>query len=232
MAGARTFVVRFLADADQYKKGIKQVNDGMGGLKTQVSSLLPSFKTMAIAGAAAFGAVSAFAYKAVQAAAEDQKSQALLAKQLQTTFGASDQLIASTERLISTQQLLTGESDTNLRSALGNLTRATGDYSKATGLLTTAQNISAATGKDLEAVSISLGKASMGNFTALKKLGVPLDENVLKSKDFSKVLEVLNKTFAGASATAAETFSGKIKIIKTQFGEVVETIYWNSHSVK
>jgi len=63
MAGARTFVVRFLADADQYKKGIKQVNDGMGGLKTQVSSLLPSFKTMAIAGAAAFGSVSAFTYK-------------------------------------------------------------------------------------------------------------------------------------------------------------------------
>ena len=224
MAGARTFVVRFLADADQYKKGIKQVNDGMGGLKTQASSLLPSFKTMAIAGAAAFGAVAAFAGKAVQAAMEDEKSQALLAKQLQTTFGASDQLIDSTERLIATQQLLTGESDTNLRAALGNLTRATGDYTKATGLLITAQNISAATGKDLEAVSISLGKASMGNFTALKKLGVPLDENVIKSKDFSKVLGVLNATFAGASATAADTFGGRLKIIRGQFGEIVETI--------
>ena len=76
MAGARTFVVRFLADAEQYKKGIKQVNDGMGGLKTQVSSLLPSFKTMAIAGAAAFGAVAAFAGKAVQAAADLINAQA------------------------------------------------------------------------------------------------------------------------------------------------------------
>lgn len=224
MAGARTFVVRFLADADQYKKGIKQVNDGMGGLKTQVSSLLPSFKTMAIAGAAAFGAVGAFATKAVQAAMEDEKSQALLAKQLETTFGASDQLIDSTERLIAAQQLLTGESDTNLRTALGNLTRATGDYDKATGLLITSQNIAAATGKDLETVSISLGKASMGNFTALKKLGIPLDENVIKSKDFSKVLDVLNTTFAGASATSADTFGGKLKIIRGQFGEIVETI--------
>jgi len=224
MAGARTFVVRFLADAEQYKKGIKQVNDGMGGLKTQVSSLLPSFKTMAIAGAAAFGAVSAFAFKAVQAAAEDEKSQALLAKQLQTTFGASDQLIASTERLIATQQLLTGESDTNLRAALGGLTRATGDYSKATGLLSLAQDIASATGNDLTAVSLSLGKASLGNFTALKKLGVPIDENVLKSKDFQKVLESLTATFGGASATAADTFSGRLKIIKGQFGEIVETI--------
>ena len=224
MAGARTFVVRFLADADQYKKGIKQVNDGMGGLKTQVSSLLPSFKTMAIAGAAAFGAVAAFAGKAVQAAAEDQKSQALLAKQLQTTFGASDQLIASTERLIATQQLLTGESDTNLRAALGSLTRATGDYSKATGLLSLSQDIASQTGADLTAVSLSLGKASLGNFTALKKLGVPIDENVLKSKDFQKVLESLTATFGGASATAADTFSGRLKIIKGQFGEIVETL--------
>ena len=224
MAGVRTFVVRFLADAEQYKKGIKQVNDGMGGLKTEVSSLLPSFKTMAIAGAAAFGAVGAFATKAVQAAMEDERSQALLAKQLETTFGASDQLIDSTERLISAQQLLTGESDTNLRTALGNLTRATGDYDKATGLLITSQNIAAATGKDLETVSISLGKASMGNFTALKKLGIPLDENVVKSKDFNKVLDVLNTTFAGASATAADTFGGKLKIVRGQFGEIVETI--------
>ena len=224
MAGARTFVVRFLADAEQYKKGIKQVNDGMGGLKTQVSSLLPSFKTMAIAGAAAFGAVAAFTTKAVQAAMEDERSQALLAKQLQTTFGASDQLIASTERLISAQQLLTGESDTNLRAALGGLTRATGDYSKATGLLTLAQDISAATGADLTAVSISLGKASLGNFTALKKLGVPIDENVVKSKDFQKVLESLNATFGGAAATAADTFGGRLKIIRGQFGEIVETI--------
>jgi len=224
MAGARTFVVRFLADAEQYKKGIKQVNDGMGGLKTQVSSLLPSFKTMAIAGAAAFGAVAAFTTKAVQAAMEDERSQALLAKQLQTTFGASDQLIQSTERLIAAQQLLTGESDTNLRVALGGLTRATGDYSKATGLLTLAQDISAATGADLTAVSISLGKASLGNFTALKKLGVPIDENVVKSKDFQKVLESLNATFGGAAATAADTFGGRLKIIRGQFGEIVETI--------
>jgi len=224
MAGARTFVVRFLADADQYKKGIKQVNDGMGGLKTQVSSLMPSFKTMAIAGAAAFGAVAAFATKAVQAAAEDEKSQALLAKQLRTTFGASDQLIASTERLIAVQQLLTGESDTNLRAALGGLTRATGDYNKATGLLSLSQDIAAQTGADLTAVSTSLGKASLGNFTALKKLGIPIDENVVKSKDFQKVLESLTATFGGASATAADTFGGRLKIIRGQFGEIVETI--------
>jgi len=133
-------------------------------------------------------------------------------------------LIKSTERLIAAQQLLTGESDTNLRAALGGLTRATGDYDKATGLLSLSQDIAAQTGADLTAVSISLGKASLGNFTALKKLGVPIDENVVKSKDFQKVLDSLTSTFGGAAATAADTFSGRIKIIKGQFGEIVETI--------
>ena len=130
MAGARTFVVRFLADADQYKKGIKQVSDGMGGLKTDVSSLIPSFKTVAIAGVAAFGAVAAFATKAVQAAMEDEKSQALLAAQLKRTFGEQQGLNDAVERYISVTQLRTGTSDTELRDSLATLIRVTGDFRK------------------------------------------------------------------------------------------------------
>jgi tetratricopeptide (TPR) repeat protein len=224
MAGARTFVVRFLADADQYKKGIKQVNDGMGGLKTQVSSLMPSFKTMAIAGAAAFGAVSAFAFKAVQAAAEDEKSQALLAAQLKRTFGEQQNLTDSVERYISVTQLRTGTSDTELRDSLGTLVRSTGNLTTSQNLLNVAQDVSAATGKDLQSVSLALAKASLGQFTALGKLGIPLDESTKKSKDFGKVLETLEGQFGGAADAAANTFGGKLKIIQGQFGEIVETI--------
>ena len=224
MAGARTFVVRFLADAEQYKKGIKQVNDGMGGLKTQVSSLLPSFKTMAIAGAAAFGAVSAFAFKAVQAAAEDEKSQALLAAQLKRTFGEQQNLTDSVERYISVTQLRTGTSDTELRDSLGTLIRSTGNLTTSQNLLNVAQDVSAATGKDLQSVSLALAKASLGQFTALGKLGIPLDESTKKSKDFGKVLETLEGQFGGAADAAANTFGGKLKIIQGQFGEIVETI--------
>ena len=224
MAGARTFVVRFLADADQYKKGIKQVNDGMGGLKTQVSSLMPSFKTMAIAGAAAFGAVAAFATTAVKAAMEDEKSQALLAAQLKRTFGEQQGLSDAVERYISVTQLRTGTSDTELRDSLATLIRVTGDFRKSQDLLTISQDIAAATGKDLASVSLAVAKASMGQFTALGKLGIPLDESTKKSKDFGKVLETLQGQFGGAADAAANTFAGKLKIIRGQFGEIVETI--------
>ena len=184
MAGARTFVVRFLADADQYKKGIKQVSDGMGGLKTDLSSLVPSFKTVALAGVAAFAGIAAFMTKAVQAAMEDEKSQAELQRQLEKTFGANDALVTSVERYIAVTQLRTGTSDTELRSSLGTLVRATGDLTKAQDLLRISQDISAATGKDLASVSLAVGKASQGQFTALSKLGIPLDESTKKSKDF------------------------------------------------
>lgn len=224
MAGARTFVVRFLADAEQYKKGIKQVSDGMGGLKTDVSSLVPSFKTMAIAGVAAFGAVAAFATTAVKAAMEDEKSQALLAAQLKRTFGEQQGLTDAVERYISVTQLRTGTSDTELRDSLATLIRVTGDFRKSQDLLTISQDISAATGKDLASVSLAVAKASLGQFTALGKLGIPLDESTKKSKDFGKVLETLQGQFGGAADAAANTFAGKLKIVKGQFGEIVETI--------
>ena len=224
MAGARTFVVRFLADADQYKKGIKQVSDGMGGLKTDLSSLVPSFKTVALAGVAAFAGIATFITKAVQAAMEDEKSQAELQRQLEKTFGANDALVTSVERYISVTQLRTGTSDTELRSSLATLVRATGDLTKAQNLLRISQDISAATGKDLASVSLAVAKASQGQFTALSKLGIPLDESTKKSKDFGKVLETLEGQFGGAADVAANTFGGKLKIIRGQFGEIVETI--------
>jgi hypothetical protein len=224
MAGARTFVVRFLADAEQYKKGIKQVNDGMGGLKTQVSSLLPSFKTMAIAGAAAFGAVSAFAYKSVQAAAEDQKSQALLALQIKQTTNATDQQIESTMNFIGALQMSAAVSEEKLRPALAILVRGTGDLSEAQRLLQISLDVSAGSGKDLEAVSTAISRAANGSFTALTKLGVPLDENTVKTKDFNAATSELGATFQGASAAAANTFTGQLTKLKLGFGEITESI--------
>lgn len=231
MAGSRTFVVKFLSDTDQALDGFKKLNRGLQGIGTNGTMVGRSFKDMFTGAAVATAGVSAAVvgvgaalYKAAQAAAEDQKSQALLARQLQETVGASDGLVASTERLISEQQLLTGVSDTELREALATLVRGTGDAQKSMTLLATATDISAATGKDLASVSIALSKAANGQFTALTRLGVPIDENVKKSKDFNAVLRTLNDQFGGAAKTAANTFSGQLTILRGQFGEIVEAV--------
>lgn len=231
MAGARTFVVRFVSDTDKALDGFKKLNNGLAGVGNSGTVVSRSFKDMFTGAAVATAGVSAAVvgvagalYKATQAAAEDQKSQALLADQLQKTVGASDQLIASTERLIAEQQALTGISDTQLRDALSILVRGTGDLTKAQNLLSTAMDISTATGKDLNSVSIALARGANGQFTALTRLGIPIDENTKKSKDFNQVLRDLNDQFGGAAKTAAGTFQGQLKILQGQFGEIVETV--------
>jgi len=224
MAGERTFVVKFISDTAAAKAGLKLLSGDIKGFGNQVSKTSPLFGAMAVGATAAFGAIAVGMTKAVKAAMEDQKSQAELQRQLEKTFGANEALTASAERYISVAQLRTGTSDTELRASLGLLVRATGDLTKSQSLLNTAQDISAATGRDLSSVTTALARASQGQFTALSRLGIPLDENIKKSKDFEKVIGLLNDQFGGAAETAANTFGGQIKILQGQFGEIVETI--------
>ena len=224
MAGERTFVVKFLSDTDNATRGFGKLSSGLKGIDKATGGLIPGFSNIGIAATAAFGAVAAGLTIAAKAAIEDEKSQALLQQQLEKTFGANEELTTSAERYISVTQLRTGTSDVELRDSLATLVRATGDLTKSQDLLNIAQDISAATGKDLSGVSLALAKASQGQFTALSRLGIPLDDSTKKSKDFGKVLETLEGQFGGAADAAANTFGGKLKIIQGQFGEIVETI--------
>lgn len=224
MAGERTFVVKFISDTAAAKAGLKLLSGDIKGFGNQVSKTSPLFGALAVGATAAFGAIAVGLTKSVKAAMEDQASQAELQRQLEKTFGANEALTASAERYISVTQLRTGTSDTELRSSLGTLVRATGDLTQSQSLLNTAQDISAATGKDLASVSLALAKASQGQFTALSRLGIPLDENIKKSKDFEKVIGLLNDQFGGAAETAANTFGGQIRILQGQFGEIIETV--------
>jgi hypothetical protein len=224
MAGERTFVVKFLSDTDNATRGFDKLSSGLKGINKATGGLIPGFSNIGLAATAAFGAVAAGLTIAAKAAIEDEKSQALLQRQLEKTFGANEELTTSAERYISVTQLRTGTSDVELRDSLSTLVRATGDLTKSQDLLNTAQDISAATGRDLGSVTLALAKASQGQFTALSRLGIPLDDSTKKSKDFGKVLELLEGQFGGAADAAANTFGGKLKIIQGQFGEIIETI--------
>ena len=60
--------------------------------------------------------------------------------------------------------------------------------------------------------------------TALQKLGIPLDEDIKKTKDFSKIQEALDRQFGGASAAAAKTFSGQLARLGTVWDNLTESI--------
>ena len=225
MADVRTLKLNLLADVDQFGRSLNKAdNDAKGfagGLKKYGKIAAAAF---VVAGAAAAAYAVKVGIDGVKAAVEDEQSQIALAQALRNTTGATDDLIAQTEKFITAQQLAFGVADTKLRPALANLARATGDVGKAQQLTNLALDIAAATGRDLETVSLTLGKAYNGNIGALTKLGIPLDENIKKTKDFNVVQDELTRLFGGAAKANTETYAGQLAIVTERVGELKESI--------
>jgi len=225
MADVRTLKLNLLADVDQFGRSLAKADNDTKGFSKNISKY---GKIAAGALLAAGAAAGAYAIKlgidGVKAAVEDEKSQVQLAEALRNTTNATDDQIASTEKYITSQQLAFGVADTKLRPALANLARATGDVGKAQQLTNLAMDISAATGKDLETVSLTLSKAYNGNIGALTKLGIPLDDAIKKSGDFNLVQGELTRLFGGAAKANTETYAGQLAIVTERVGELKESI--------
>ena len=221
MANATDLMVRLYGHDVSASKALKDV----GKESETVSGKLKNLGKVAAVGFAAAGAAAvAFGASAVKAAIEDEKSQKSLAKTLQNTVHATKNQIAASETFISKLQLTYGVADDKLRPAFATLTRATKDLGESQNLTNLALDISASTGKDLETVSLALAKAHNGNIGALTRLGIPLDKNIIKTKDFNGATEALAKTFGGAAKANAETFSGKMAILQQHLNEAKEQI--------
>lgn len=226
MAGdSRTLKLSILADVDQLRRGLNTATtevEGFGGKLGKWSKIAGA--AFATAGAAAAAYAGKLFVDGVKAAMEDQAAQEKLATTLQNVTGATDAQIASVEDYITKTSLATGVTDEQLRPSLDRLVRSTQDVTEAQQLQALALDISTGTGKDLAAVSEALAKAHDGNFTALKRLGVPLDDNIIKSKNFDAAQKALADTFQGQAATAADTFGGKLRRLKVGFDEAKETV--------
>lgn len=225
MATSRTLKLSVLADVDDLKKKLKQGADESNTFGNKVEA---ASKKVAAAFVAATAAAAALATKlaidGVKAAIEDEQSQIALAKALENATGATDEQIASVEKQISKLSLAKGVADDQLRPAFASLTRATGDLTASQDLLTLALDISAATGKDLDAVALSLGKAYDGNNTSLTRLGVGLSAAELKTMSFTEVQQKLTELFGGAADANANTYAGRIERLKVAFDEAKESL--------
>jgi len=223
--GSRTLKLSILADVDNLTKNLKQ---GSGDVETFGSKISDFGKKAGIAFAAAAAAAGAYAIKigidGVKSAVADEAAQVKLAGALKAATGATNDQIAAVEKQILKTSLATGVADDQLRPALSRLALSTNDTAKAQDLLNLALDISTQTGKPLEAVANSLGKAYDGNSAALGKLGVGLSAAELKSMSFTEQQQKLTDLFGGAASRNAETFQGRMDRLKTAFNESVETI--------
>jgi len=210
---AATLRINIIADASKAQQTMNQSATSaqkFGGALTKAA--LPAAAVVAGLGLMA------------KAAADDAQGQALLAHSLQRTAGATDAQVASIEDWISQTTLATGVADDQLRPAMATLARATGDVTTAQQAMGLALDISAATGKDVEAVSAALAKGYAGNTTALGKLVPGLDKGVLATKDMTKVTAELARLTGGAAAAKANTAAGQYERMKVAISETQESI--------
>ncbi len=225
MAGSRTLKLSILGDGDNLNKSLKTAGDDVDTFGDKMGKAGKAIGAAFLAAAAAAGAYAIkIGIDGVKAAIEDEKAQTQLALALENATGATQAQIAATEQSILQMSLATGVADDDLRPALGRLARSTGDITTAQDLLTTALDISTATGKPLEAVANALGKAYDGNTTSLGKLGIGLSAAELKAMSFTEVQGKLTDLFGGAAARNADTYAGRIARMQVAFNEAKETI--------
>lgn len=200
-------------------KGSKQAIKGIGGIEK-------SFKKMGLARKLTFAAlttsIGVFAKKSVAAAVADDKAQKTLNQTLKN-LGLSYAALPLTD-FIDKLQRATGVSEELLRPAMQKLVRATGDVTKAQDLLNLSLDISASTGKSLEATSAALAKGFLGQNQALGRLGIGLTKTELQTKSFEDISKKLTILFAGQAGVAADSYAGQLGKLQVAAQEASETI--------
>jgi len=178
--------------------------------ETATSKLSKSTKSLGKTLVKAFSvtAVLAFGRSVARAFNEAQKE----AKLLENTLNAVNLGFAAPfiNQYIDKLALATGKAGGDLTNAFIALSQATGDATTAQKLLQTALDVSAGTGKDLQSVSVALGRAFKGEITALSRLRIGYSTAELQAMDFNELLQDLQNKFRGAGANAADTYAGKL----------------------
>jgi len=225
MSDYRTLKLALLADTSKFTTGMNNATKQTKTFGQRLDGVAKGItRGMDLAATAVAGLAVKLAVDGVKAAIEDEKAQVKLATTLKNTTKANAAQTKQVEKYIDKLQRATGVADDQLRPSLEKLLVATGKIGKAQKLQALAMDIAAGTGKDLNTVSLALAKAYNGNLGSLTRLGVKLDENIIKNKDFDAAQKELAKTFAGQSAAAAETMAGKMARFNVAIGEAKESI--------
>lgn len=181
-------------------------------------------KSFAIGAAAATAFAIKIGIDAVKSAAEDQKAQTSLAIAVRNTTSATEEAITANNKFLDTLELQVAVDNNELIPALQKLVTATGDLSQAQNLLIFSTDVAAASGKNLGAVTTAISRAVGGNFTALTRLGLPIDKVAVKQGNLNKILDDFAKISKGQASAAANTYAGRLKVLALSYNQVLEKL--------
>lgn len=212
-SGAAVFTV-VARDAASAVMG--KIGKSMGSLRSTAGTMFKGIVTGAAAAAAAIGAL---AVKAISAAAEDEKSTIRLNAALKARGFAISELTPLIEEQIKAAQRL-GFEDDQVRNAIEVGSRFFKDRATLMQSVAVAENIAAATGKDLADVQMILGKAVLGQTRGLKVLGI----EVKKGATAQDIFTAANAKYAGIAEELANSTAGKFTTAQITFNEQIESL--------
>lgn len=243
MATIADLLVKLSLDGADFSEGIDNaegkvsaLSNGFTGLAKIGGGILAGGLAIVAAGGAA---AAAGLWLSVEAAMDSQKVQAQLGAVLKSTGGAAgveasmvNDLANSLSRAtpFEDEAIIRGESMLLTFTAIGK-----DIFPMATE---TILDMSTALGQDLQSSAIQLGKAlqdPVQGVTALRRVGVAFNDeqeatikNLVatgKLEEAQKfILAELTKEFGGSAKAAGQTFGGQLEILKTQLGNVQETV--------
>jgi len=205
-------------------KGLKEAEKGFKDLEGAQAKAKYALGKANKYAAVALGGLTAALGDAVKGAMEDEQAQALLARQLEKTTGATSAQIKGMESYISAQGKLKGVTDDELRPALAGLVRVTKDIDEAQKVNNLSMDIAAAKGLDLQTVTKAMEKAYGGNMTALAKLSPELRQMIKDGASLEDVMKEMAGTFGGAATDSANTAAGSMKRLGVALGEAKEGV--------
>jgi hypothetical protein len=185
------------------KKAFADASKATLGLKSQVNSLAKSYLGLFTA-----QRLARSSFNAVKAFAADDKAARVLSRSLDNLgLAFADPSVRS---FIAELEKTFGVLDDQLRPAFQRLLTTTGSVAESQKLLTTALNLSAASGIDVATVSGDLSKGYVGQTRALAKYGLGLTQAQLKAMSFEEIQTRINTLFGGQAQLAANTYSGSL----------------------
>jgi hypothetical protein len=240
MAGERTFLVKFISDTLGFNKGIKKVSDDVNGIGGQLKKLVPSFKTVAIAGTAAFGAVAATSIKLVNMASDLEESQS----KVNTVFGESAQVVNDFAKKSAVSFGITRQAALEAAGTFGNLIQAFGigrgqAAEMSTTLLGLAADLASFNNTPIEQAIEALRSGLSGEAEPLKRFGIAINDVRLKQEalnlglyDGKGALDISAKTQASYALILKDTslaqgdfertsdgFSNQMRILKASLSD-------------
>lgn len=200
-------------------KGTKQASKDLNLLGKSIKKFGLASKLSVAGITASIGLLAKQSVSAAIAEEKQAKSLSLTLKNLGKSYAA-----VGVAEYVNKLQFATGVSEDQLRPALQRLITTTNDVAKSQDLLKLALDISAGSTNSLETVVKALGRAYLGNNTALSRLGLNLTKAELKVATFEQITAKLAATYQGQATEAAKTFGGQLAILGVAADEAKEKI--------